>query len=338
MGFSEDRASGKFGPRYLLTAENPYVLWDATEEWKNRWQARGRMPLDTFRAPRIDYDRLLDVGSTISMFGEERLLIIHDAGKVPLPQQDRMISTLKRFGDSTKILLTATEFDKRRKYYKFVSEWAVMEEFPKIYENQLSGWVVRIAGDFGWTISPAASQLLAECCGEDLFEARQTIERITLQVDKPRRIEVSDIEAALSGAGSHSVFLLLEAVTKPDLKRALEIVRSLFASDEYPEIWLTALGTLLQRMLIINELGSASPSEILQKTGVKPKMAETARRQASYFRAQGIVAAIYACFETDWAIKTSRVTPVLGWELLVYRLCNRQALLDKPLFSLESSI
>jgi len=338
MGFSEDRASGKFGPRYFLTAANPYVLWDATEEWKRRWQAKGRMPLDTFRAPRIDYDRLLDVGSTISMFGEERLLIIHDAGKVPQPQQDRMISILKRFSDSTKILLTATDFDKRRKYYKFVSEWAVMEEFPKIYESQLPGWVVRIAGDFGWTISPAASQLLVQCCGDDLFEARQTIERITLQVPKPRRIEVSDIEAALSGAGSHSVFLLLEAVTKPDLRRALEIVRSLFASDEYPEVWLSALGTLLQRLLIINELGSASPSEVLQKTGLKPKMAEAARHQAAYFKVPGLVAAIYACFETDWAIKTSRVSPLMGWELLVYRLCSREALLDKPLFSLESSI
>jgi DNA polymerase-3 subunit delta len=338
MGFSEDRASGKFGPRYLLTAENPYVLWDATEDWKRRWQARGQMPLDVFRAPRIDFDRLLDVGSTISMFGEERLLIIHDAGKVPQPQQERMISVLKRFSDSTKILLTAMEFDKRRKYYKFVSEWAVLEEFPKIYENQIPGWVVRIADDFGWTISQAAAQFLGECCGEDLFEARQTIERITLQVGRPRRIEVSDVETALSGTGSHSVFLLLEAVTKPDLRRALEIVRSLFAGDEYPEMWLGALGTLLQRMLAINELGHASPAEIMQKTGVKPKMAEVARRQAAYFKAQGIVAAIYACFETDWAIKTSRVTPLMGWELLVYRLCNRQTLLDKPLFTLESSI
>ena len=82
MSFSEDRATRKFNSRYLLIAENPYLLWDALEDWKSAWQAGGRIPLDSFRPPRIDFDRLLDIGATIPMFGEQRLVVVHDVNQI----------------------------------------------------------------------------------------------------------------------------------------------------------------------------------------------------------------------------------------------------------------
>ena len=39
MGFSEDRARSQYGDIYLLIAENPYILWDAAEQWKAHWRA-----------------------------------------------------------------------------------------------------------------------------------------------------------------------------------------------------------------------------------------------------------------------------------------------------------
>ena len=38
MGFSEDRAQGRFKERYFLLAANPYLLWDAVENWKAVWR------------------------------------------------------------------------------------------------------------------------------------------------------------------------------------------------------------------------------------------------------------------------------------------------------------
>jgi DNA polymerase-3 subunit delta len=336
MGFSEDRARGKYGPRYVLVAENGYLLWDAIEDWKRVWRQSEHIPLDTFRAPKIDYDRLLDVGATIPMFGEVRLVVIQDAERVADKQQKRLLDALARFGDSTKVLVAAHKLDKRKKTYKGLKAWGDLEEFPRIYDNQIPGWAKRIAGDFGWQLAPDAAGLLATTFGDDLFSVRQTIERATLYIGNRRRIESADVEIVLAGEGTHTVFLLLNALGDGDLNRSLAIVRSLFAGQDQPHLWLAALSSLLQRLLRLAELDEPDKFTAARQTGIHHRFIDQARSQVRHFRTQGLSAAILACFETEWAIKTSRVTPRLGWELLVYRLCSRKALNGPPFFDLEN--
>ena len=336
MGFSEDRATGKYGPRYFLIAENSYLLWDAIEDWKAAWQKSGKIPLDTFRPPKIDFDRLLDIGATIPMFGDSRLVVIHDVDGVALSQQERLFSTLSHFGDTTKVLITAAPFDKRTKLFKTLCNWGSYEEFPRVFDNQIPGWAKRIAGEFGWQLAPGAANLLGETFGVDLFSVRQTIERATLYIGSIRRIELADIEIVLSGEGTHSVFLLLDAVADSDLARALTIVRSLFASSDYPESWLATLSGLLLRLLRLLEVNDPNDFNAARMTGIHEKFIGQSRRQAAQFRAQGLSAAILACFEIEWAIKTSQVGRRLGWELLVYRLCRKRVLAGPPFFDLEN--
>lgn len=336
MGFSEDRASGRYGPRYVLVAENPYLLWDAVEDWKRLNRRVGQLPLDSFHAPKIDIDRLLDVGATIPMFGEQRLVLIHDINKVPAPQQEKLMRALKVFGESTRVVATASGLDKRLKFTKFLLSWADVEEFPRIYTDRLPGWAQRIAADLGWQLAPNAAGLLASTLGDDLFAVRQTIERTTLYIGQKRRIELADIEAGLTGDGQHSVFLLLDAVSEPNLERSIRIVRSLFAGTDRPELWLGALTTLLQRLLKLSEINEPNDFQASRQTGIHPKFIGQARRQVAYFGQRGLTAALYGCFETEWGVKTSRFTPRLGWELLTYRLCTKKVLLRGPLLSLEN--
>lgn len=336
MGFSEDRARGQYGPRYVITADNPYVLWDAVEDWKRVTQQAGKLPLDTFHAPRVNLDQLLDAGATIPMFGEQRLVLIHDVNKIPTPQHERLMKILATFGDTTRVLMTATSLDKRKKLTKFLMKWADTEEFPRIYADRLPGWAQRIAGDLDCQLSPQAANLLANTYGDDLFAMRQTIERTALFVNEKRRIELADIQAGLSGDGQHTVFLLLETVSQPDLQRSLQVVRSLFAGNEVPEMWLATLASLLQRLLKLAEINEPNDNQAARLTGIHPRFIGQARRQLTHFGRAGLVSALYSCFETEWAIKTSRFTAEVGWELLVYRLCSKRALTGPPLLDLEN--
>ncbi|GAB4319807.1 MAG: DNA polymerase III subunit delta [Candidatus Zixiibacteriota bacterium] len=337
MGFSEDRARGRYGPRYVIVAENPYVLWDAVDDWKRVMQREGRSAIDIFHAPRVDFDQLLDTGATIPMFGEQRLVLIHDINKIPTLQQERLTKILATFGDTTRVLMTATSLDKRTKFAKFLMSWAEVEEFPRIFPDRLPGWAQRIAGDLGCRLSPQAATLLADTYGDDLFAVRQTIERTALFVHEKRRIELADIELGLSGDGQHTVFLLLDTVAEPNLARSLHVVRSLFSSGEQPVVWLSALASLLQRLVKLAELNEPNDNQAARLTGIRPFFLAKARRQVEYFGHRGLAAALYACFETEWAIKTSRLSPHVGWELLVYRLCSKRALVGPPLFDLENS-
>ena len=341
MGFSEDRAQGKFGPYYLLVAENAYVLWDAAEDWKSAWKlsSGGSSRPQTFTAPHIDFDQLLGAGATMPMFETIQPIVIKDVEKLNSKNLDEFLRIHKQSSSSTKWLLTSEGFDKRTAQYKAIFALGSVELFPKIYPDKLGGWVQRIASSFEATLSPPAIEMLASVHGSDLFGARQTIERAVLYIGRKRRVEVADVELVLAGEGEYDVFQLLEAASRSDFSRALSIARSLLASsrsDSEISFWLALIHGQCVRFLQILEHAGKSNDQVGQILHIHPFLVGKLRTQATGLGYEGLTGTVAAAFETDWAIKTSTLTPQMAWELFVWRVAHGRKHLSKPIFDLES--
>jgi DNA polymerase-3 subunit delta len=342
MGFTEDRASGRFGPFYFLIAENLYVLWDAVENWKRAWQPAaagqaGPVP-HVFTAPQIDHDRLRNLIATVPLFETLQLVVIQDVERVHEKRQDEVGRILRNLPATTKILLTSSEIDRRKTWYKTLASLGPVEVFPRIYPEGIAGWVRRIASDFGWTLSPPAVDLIASVHGTDLFAARQTIERATLFIGRQRRIELADIEIVIAADGEHDVYLLVEALSGGDLARALEIVRSLTGGPSDRSTFLLGqMTTQTQKLLALLECGKMSEDGAAKALGMHPFLVRKLRPQAAAFGVNGLADMAGAVFETDWAIKTSTVKPEMAMQLLAWRLSS-PARRETVWFDLEDPI
>jgi DNA polymerase III delta subunit len=326
MGFSEDRASGRFGPFYFLAAENPYLLWEAVEHWKGVWRhAVPGVNVRVFTAPHVDLDRLLELGTTVPLFETLQLIVVEQVDHFPEGRLGGFVDILRRFGSSTKALLTAGTIDRRKAFYKTLANANLgpSEVFPRIYNDDVPGWVRRLAGEFDWTLSPQAVELLAGVQGTDLFAVRQTIERATLYIGQRRRIEAADIEAVIAGDGEHDIYLLMEAIGAEDLSHALGIMRSLLASGDRTLPWLAQITGQCLRLLKLLELSEESDQKAGQVLGIHPFLVRRLRPQAQSFGVGGLAATMEAVFETDWATKTSTLPTRLAWELLVWRLAEK---------------
>ncbi|HWO57227.1 MAG TPA: DNA polymerase III subunit delta [bacterium] len=326
MGFSEDRAQGRFGSFYLLIAENPYLLWDAAEHWKAAWrrQAGDDLRVETFTAPHIDFDRLLGAGATMPMFETTQLVLIRDVEKVTGKKQEELIRILQQSSPSTKWLLTAAELDRRTVIGKKLATFGPVEEFKRVYPDQVSGWVTRIAADLDTILAPPAVELIASVHGTDLFAVRQTIERVALYVGKRRRIEAADIEVVLAGEGEYDVFQLLEAASRSDFVRGLAIARALAASASRQlgelSVWLSLIYGQCQRYLKILELSDRPIEEIAQQLHIHIFLMRKLHRQATDLGYDALIRTCEAAFETDFMVKTSKARPALAWELFVWRI------------------
>ena len=341
MGFSEDRAQRKFGPYYLLVADNPYVLWDAAEDWKNGWKlsSGGASRPETFTAPHIDFNLLLGAGATMPMFETIQPILIKDVEKLTGKKLDEFLRIHKQSPASTKWLLTSEGMDKRKAEYKALSALGPVELFPKIYPEKLGGWVQRIASGFEATLSPPAVELVASVHGADLFGARQTVERAVLYIGRKRRIEVADIELVMAGEGEYDVFQLLEAASGNDFSRAISIGRSLLASSRTNSeisFWLSLIHGQCVRYMQMLEHAGKSNEQVGQLLHIHPFVVGKLRSQAAGFGYEGLTGAVSAAFETDWAIKTSMLAPELAWELFVWRVSHGRKHLAKPILDLES--
>ncbi len=340
MGFTEDRAQSKFGPYYLLVAENPYVLWEAIEQWKATWKrVDSTIHVQSFTAPNIDFDELLAAGSTIPMFETIQPVVIHDVDRLTGKKLDEFVRIVKQSSPATKWLLTSEGFDKRTAQYKAISSLGPVEEFPRIYADKMSGWIQRIASDFEAVLAPDAMNMIAAVHGSDLFAARQTIERAVLFIGRKRRIELEDVESVMVGEGEYDVFQLLEAASRNDFARTLAMARSLYAAareDRDIPFWLSMMYGQCLRYLQMLEYDGKSNEQVGQVLHLHPFVVGKLRAQASGFGYDRLLEIITAAFETERALKTSTLTPKMAWELFVWRLSTRKKREAHSILSLES--
>ena len=146
-------------------------------------------------------------------------------------------------------LLSATEVDKRRSFYKALSKRAELQVIDKLDANR-SGWeeeageiVRRKANTRGLIFAEDALELFVLLTGGDTRQIENELEKIDLYVGKDRRVSADEVRTLVPLSRAGVIFELGSALAACDLDRALALVRSLLDQGE------SAIGILLVAIL-----------------------------------------------------------------------------------------
>ncbi len=146
-------------------------------------------------------------------------------------------------------LLSATEVDKRRSFYKALSKRAEVQVIDKLDANR-SGWeeeateiVRRRAKARALQFEEEALDLFLLLTGGDTRQIENELEKIDLFVAEQRRVTADEVRTLVPLSRAGVIFELGNALAACDLDRALALVRSLLDQRE------TAVGILLVAIL-----------------------------------------------------------------------------------------
>ena len=146
-------------------------------------------------------------------------------------------------------LLSATEVDKRRSFYKALSKRAELQVIDKLDASR-SGWeeeageiVRRKAKVRGLLFDEEALELFVLLTGGDTRQIDNELEKIDLYVGKERRVSAEEVRTRVTLSRAGVIFELGNALAACDLDRALALVRSLLDQGE------SAIGILLVAIL-----------------------------------------------------------------------------------------
>lgn len=146
-------------------------------------------------------------------------------------------------------LISATEVDKRRSFYKALSKRAELEVIDKLDANR-SGWeeeateiVRRRAKTRGLRFQEEALDLFVLLTGGDTRQIDNELEKIDLYVGADRDVSSDQVRMLVPLSRGGVIFELGNALAACDLDRALELVRRLLDQGE------TAIGILLVAIL-----------------------------------------------------------------------------------------
>jgi len=258
-------------------------------------------------------------------------------------------------GDNVTFLLSATETDKRRSFYKTLTKRAEVQVIDGLDSNR-SGWeeeageIVRARAEKRrLQFDDEALELFVLLTGGDTRQIDNELEKIDIFLGKDRQVTSEQVRELVPLSRAGVIFELGNALAVRDLERALKLVRRLLDQGE------TAIGILLVAVLptirnlllakdlmerhrlqrppapftfisAINRLPAAATEHLPRKKDgtISGYALGIAAQNAHRFQTKQLIDAMQACLEANLKLVTTQLDHELILTEIVVKLLGRQ--------------
>jgi DNA polymerase III subunit delta len=230
---------------------------------------------------------------TLPFFGSEKLVWLKDAnflGDSVVGRSAHVQAALEQLKEilaaglpsDVTVLLSATDVDKRRSFYKSISKLGRFEQFDRIdttksgWEEAVEGLAQHMAGERGLRFRPEALEAFARLAGADTRQIENEIEKIDLflggdvptssQPGKTREISLDVVHRLVARTATGVIWELGNAISRRNLTEALDLLQQLLFQGE------TAMGILFAA-IIPTMRNLLAAKELCGSSGLKPPQA-----------------------------------------------------------------
>ncbi|MBK8511888.1 MAG: DNA polymerase III subunit delta [Saprospiraceae bacterium] len=218
--------TGSRAPLYLLHGEEPFFIDQISNYIQDHLLNETEQVFNQriFYGKDSDYKMILDEARQYPMMSTHRLVVLREA------QEMRSFLELEAYFENpvgSTILVLCYKYkklDQRTKAAKFLKQNGVIFESKKLYDNQLSPWILQEAGKKGIKLKPEAAHLLAEYLGADLGGIAQNLDKIKLSVEPEQTVSAQDLEPIIGIHKEFNVFEMQKALGQRDKHKIFQIV------------------------------------------------------------------------------------------------------------------
>ena len=185
-------------------------------------------------------------------------------------------------------LLSASEIDKRRSFYKSITKVATVENFDRI-DTSRSGWEEEaeslargLAAERGLIFQPEALEVFVRLAGADTRQLRNELEKIDLYLGAKREIDTQSVRNLVARTATGVIWELGNAIAKRQLSAALALLDQLLFQGETPiGILYAAIIPTLRNLLVTKEIletyGAKAPSAPYQFNSIVARLPQAAQ-------------------------------------------------------------
>ena len=201
----------KFEPVYFLFGEEPYLLQQAISYLKASTLDGNTSDFNfnSYYAADVEISAVKDEVETLPMMASRRVVILREAQDLTDKEWLELESLILSPVETTVFVISANRVDKRKKYFKLLTEKSVAVEFKKPYENQIPGWIRHIGKGHQLQLTDEAIQLFHEWVGNQLIEIDSEMIKLKDFIVPRIKVEVEDVINCVSRRREESVFDLV---------------------------------------------------------------------------------------------------------------------------------
>ena len=316
-----DVKTGKVAPVYLLMGEEDYYIDAVSDYFENHLIDPSLRDFDQTVLYGAE-TTMADVVSNVRrypMMSERHLVLVKEAQAIAVSQWEALVNYLAAPSDRSVLVLCYRhkKLDKRTAAYKAIQKAGVVYETPRIYDNQLQGWIEREVQQHGRRISGKAAAMVAESLGMDLGKVANELSKLYPLVPEGATIDEALVESQIGISKDYNVFELQKAIGQRDPVACTRIVNYMAATPKKNPIQpiLALLYGYFVKVMVYHQL--ANKSDAPSALGVPPAFVADYATAARNYPLGKLAACIGYLYDADLRSKGVRnANTVTDGELL----------------------
>ncbi|PIY79007.1 MAG: hypothetical protein COY81_04975, partial [Candidatus Pacebacteria bacterium CG_4_10_14_0_8_um_filter_43_12] len=312
------------------------------EKYKNKYPAS--LGFYAFSAENFLPDEMESAVETLSMFGENKLIILQNIQDFSIENLDKIASLVKEndlinhkniFLIFTAENLTGEDFSKKHDLFKtleVLSQSSNLSQSSKqptdLSPAKLRVFVENESNKIGLKLSPKITSSLLQSSSDisTIANNLQTLSDFQAQVNRP--IDKNDFADLIENRiilDENAIFRSIDAIASGNAGQALDIFYALLQKDSEAifNIW-GMLGYFLRNLIIVRSLldEGNEKEEIIKKSGLKPFVVQKYMEFSKNLKMDQILKSHTLLTDLDIKIKTGQIDGMVALELFVSKVSS----------------
>lgn len=275
---------------------------------------------------------IIAAAETLPMMAERRLLIVRESALLTgakaageAEESAKLAEYLDRAPETCCIVFYVKGLvDGRKKLPQALAKKAAAVRFDRLGDALLHRWMQQQLRARGKVVSQANAALLSFMAGRDLLSLSQELEKLAAYVGVREEITREDIETVVTPSLECTVFNLVDALVAGKEAEAFRLLKIMLENGE-ARIGILAMMARQYRNLThlkLMQQAKMSEADIQKNLGVQPFVMRRLLAQGQRESARSLREKLDLCVDTDWAIKSGRMSEEAALERTMFRLCS----------------
>jgi len=221
----------------------------------------------------VTIEDIISAAKRYPMMAERQVIIIKEAQDLS-KNIENLLSYAENPQPSTVLVFNYKykTLDKRKKLYKVISKSGLIFESKKLYENQVSDWIIRLLRGKKYQIEPKAASMLVEFLGTDLSKISNEMNKLMVILPEGTIIKDHHIEDNIGISKEFNNFELRKAIGEKNILKANRIINYFSENSKNNPLVVTisSLNIFFTQLLFFYGLQDKSKKSVVISLRIKP--------------------------------------------------------------------
>lgn len=275
-------------------------------------------------------DDILIEAAYLSMFGEEKFIIVRNAnffgsGKIIEKDSTILLKYLENPNSLTNIIFICSEkIDSRKKLSKIIKDKYEIITIPNLKYYEIEKRVEEYLQKLKYKVDKETVKLIVSNSLNNYDLVMNEVEKIILYYSQPCYIKKEDVEKIVSKSINQNNFLFVDTLIEGNLEKSLELLKDLKTMKIEPTILLALIARDIRIMLNIKKLLEQNKREyeILSELKLMDWQLEKYLKKIFPYKVKELEEWLIKLTNIDLKIKSGKIDKYYALELLILDICT----------------